>query len=82
MKNRNLRILHINDIHSRFENLAKIATDYLQRGSGYLDLVYNRNVRYNADFMREVLIKYLPKEEMLKLAFNKRFIVKEDKRSK
>ena len=54
------------------------SSDYLQRGSGYLNLASNRNVRYNADFMRNILIKYLPKEEMLKQSFNRRFIVKED----
>ncbi|WP_147664304.1 metallophosphoesterase [Promethearchaeum syntrophicum] len=49
MKNRKLRILHINDIHSRFEELAKIATaikNYKDPNSLLLD------AGDNADFMR------------------------------
>ena len=49
MKNRKLRIFHINDIHSRFEELAKISTaieKYKDTNSILLD------AGDNADFMR------------------------------
>ena len=49
MKNHKLRIFHINDIHSRFEELAKIATGiekYKDTNSILLD------AGDNADFMR------------------------------
>ena len=49
MKNRKLRIFHINDIHSRFEELAKITTGikkYKDTNSILID------AGDNADFMR------------------------------
>ncbi|MHA1646279.1 MAG: bifunctional metallophosphatase/5'-nucleotidase [Promethearchaeota archaeon] len=52
------------------------SSDYLERGSGYLEMANNRNGRYDPDFIRDVLRKYLPKEELIKLAFMKRFIKK------
>ncbi len=53
------------------------SSDYLQRGSGYFEMANNRNERYNPDFIRDTLRKYLSKEEIIKLAFQKRFIEKE-----
>ena len=53
------------------------SSDYLQRRSGYLEMANNRNERYDPDFIRDVLRKYLPKEEIIKQAFKKRFIEKE-----
>ncbi|MHA1474656.1 MAG: bifunctional metallophosphatase/5'-nucleotidase [Promethearchaeota archaeon] len=53
------------------------SSDYLERGSGYLEMANNRNGRYDPDFIRDVLRKYLPKEKLIKRAFLKRFIEKE-----
>ncbi|WP_147664303.1 5'-nucleotidase C-terminal domain-containing protein [Promethearchaeum syntrophicum] len=53
------------------------SSDYLQRGSGYLEMSNNRNERYDPDYIRDVLRKFLQKEEMIMAAYIKRFIKKE-----
>ncbi len=50
------------------------SSDYLQRGSGYIDMSYNRNERYDPDFIRDVLRKYLPNIDIIILSYLKRFI--------
>jgi 2',3'-cyclic-nucleotide 2'-phosphodiesterase (5'-nucleotidase family) len=52
------------------------SSDYLQRGSGYLEMSNNRDERYDADFIRDVLRKYLLKKKIIKQAYLKRFIEK------
>ena len=54
------------------------SSDYLQRGTGYLEMSNNRNERYDSNFIRDVLRKYLPNEEIITQAYLKRFIEKEE----
>ena len=50
-------------------------SDFLQRGTGYSELAYNRNARYRPEFLRDLLQIYLQKKLFLNRAFDKRFIV-------
>lgn len=52
------------------EKIYRIATsDYLQRGTGYLSLANNCNVRYYPEYTRDVLREYLNKKEFVKECF-------------
>jgi 5'-nucleotidase len=48
-------------------------SDFLQRGTGYSELAYNRNARYRPEFLRDLLQIYLQKKSFLNRAFDKRF---------
>lgn len=50
-------------------------SDFLQRGTGYSELAYNRNARYRPEFLRDLLQLYLQRKLFLNRAFSKRFIV-------
>jgi 5'-nucleotidase len=52
------------------------SSDYLQRGSGYTSLKNNRNEKYDKDFLRDTLLKYLSKEDFIKNALVERWILK------
>ncbi len=72
-----IKSVTINDEPLDEEKWYSVASsDYLQRGSGYVEMANNRNEKYDPDFIRDVLRKYLTKEEMIKQAFPKRFIEK------
>lgn len=52
------------------EKVYKVATsDYLQRGTGYPSLANNSNVKYNPEYTRDLLRKYLNKREFLEKCF-------------
>lgn len=51
-------------------------SDYLQRGSGYTSLKNNRNEKYDKDFLRDTLLKYLNKEDFIKNSLIERWILK------
>ena len=53
------------------------SSDYLQRGTGYLEMANNRNERYDPDYIRDTLRKYIPKKEIIKQAYQERFIEEE-----
>ena len=70
-----IKSVTINDEPLDEEKWYSVASsDYLERGSGYVEMANNRNGRYDPDFIRDVLRKYLPKEELIKQAYLKRFI--------
>jgi len=50
-------------------------SDFLQRGTGYSELANNRNARYRAEFLRDLLQIYLQKKLFLDRALHRRFIV-------
>jgi 2',3'-cyclic-nucleotide 2'-phosphodiesterase (5'-nucleotidase family) len=50
-------------------------SDFLQRGTGYSELSYNRNARYRPEFLRDLLQTYLQNKSFLNRAFGKRFNV-------
>ncbi len=73
-----INLITINDKPLDEEKWYSIASsDYLQRGSGYHEMANNRNEKYDPDFIRDVLRKYLPNKEIIKQADLKRFIEKE-----
>ena len=57
-------------------------SDYLQRGTGYPDLGNNRNEKYRPEFLRDILELYLKNQSFVKMAFNRRFIIEEDEKSR
>lgn len=57
------------------EKYYNVATsDYLQRGTGYIDLINNKNEKYKAEYIRMVLRDYLCKDEFLNKAYIDRWI--------
>lgn len=52
---------------SRWYKVA--SSDYLQRGSGYLPLAHNRNARYMAEEIKDVIQLYANKPEFVEQAF-------------
>lgn len=58
------------------EKYYTVATsDYLERGTGYTPLGENRNVRYDIDYLRITLKKYLCRKEFVDNAFIDRWII-------
>ena len=51
-------------------------SDYLHRGTGYTNMKNNRNEKYDEDYLRDTLRKYLCKEEFVKKALQDRWILK------
>ncbi|MFX1316366.1 MAG: 5'-nucleotidase C-terminal domain-containing protein, partial [Promethearchaeota archaeon] len=49
-------------------------SDYLQRGTGYIDFGNCKNEIYKPDWLRDILKKYLKKKNYIKNALIKRFI--------
>lgn len=52
------------------------SSDYIQRGTGYTSMQNNRNVRYNAEYIRDTLRKYIAKREFIEKAFIERWILR------
>ena len=51
-------------------------SDYLQRGTGYASLKNNKNEKYDKDFLRDILRKYLCKEDFVTQSLVERWIMK------
>lgn len=49
-------------------------SDYLKRGSGYTDLSKNRNEKYNAEYLRDMLRDYLKRQDFLDGALMDRWV--------
>lgn len=57
------------------DKIYKVSTsDYLHRGSGYKDLKNNSNEKYDSRYIRDILREYLCDEDMVKDAFEYRWI--------
>lgn len=54
------------------------SSDYLQRGTGYRTLANNKNENYKKEFLRDILPKYLEKEEYIEKAFIDRWIMRNE----
>ncbi len=65
----------INNIYVNGEKMiaekwyAVASSDYLQRGTGYRTLANNKNEKYNKEFLRDTIQKYLEEEEYIEKAF-------------
>lgn len=61
--------IFVGNAHLEDEKWYSVASsDYLQRGSGYESLVHNRNERYLADEIRDVIRMYGKRSEFIKKA--------------
>jgi len=59
----------------QFDKWYSVGTsDFLQRGTGYLELANNRNARYRVEFLRDTLRVYVEKKTFLERALKKRFV--------
>lgn len=57
------------------EKWYKVATsDYIQRGTGYQSLANNRNPKYYAEMMGDILKEYLAREDYLDMSYRDRWI--------
>lgn len=56
-----------------------VTSDYLQRGTGYSSLFSDKNVLYEKDYIRDVLLLALKDEELIKGCFENRFFAEQDK---
>jgi len=71
-----LKTVMVNDESLEDDKWYSVGTsDFLQRGTGYSELAYNRNARYRPEFLRDLLQTYLQKKSFLNRAFGKRFDV-------
>jgi 5'-nucleotidase len=52
------------------------SSDYIQRGTGYTSMQNNRSVRYNAEYIRDMLREYAAKRDFVENAFIDRWILK------
>jgi len=69
-----LKTVMLNDEPLEDDRWYSVGTsDFLQRGTGYSELAYNRNARYRPEFLRDILQTYLQKKSFLNRAFGKRF---------
>jgi 2',3'-cyclic-nucleotide 2'-phosphodiesterase (5'-nucleotidase family) len=67
--------IYINNLEIDEERVYRVATsDYLQRGTAYESLKYNKLIKYNAEYLRDTLKDYLRKEEFVFKALKDRYI--------
>jgi 5'-nucleotidase len=52
------------------------SSDYIQRGTGYASMQNNRNVKYKAEYIRDILREYMAKKDFIEKAFIDRWILK------
>lgn len=72
---KNVKHVLINGKEIEDEKYYSVATsDYLERGDWYTPLAEHRNVRYDIDYLRITLKKYLCRKEFLDKAFVDRWI--------
>jgi len=70
-----IKRVKINEETLDLEKWYTVATsDYLQRGTGYIELSNCKNEKYNPEYLRDTLEMYLQKEDFVNKSFEKRFI--------
>lgn len=67
--------IYINNLEIDEERVYKVASsDYLQRGTAYRSLNYNKLIKYNPEYLRDTLKDYLRKEEFVVKAIKDRYV--------
>lgn len=70
-----IKNIYIGDKKLEVDKWYSVASsDYLQRGTGYIELSNNRNLKYNVEYLRDTLREHLVNEDMVDNAFSDRYI--------
>lgn len=73
---RNIKKIYIKGEKLLADQWYRVASsDYLQRGTGYSTLGNNRNEEYKREFLRDVIQRYIKKDEFTMKAFHDRWIL-------
>jgi 2',3'-cyclic-nucleotide 2'-phosphodiesterase (5'-nucleotidase family) len=76
-KDRNITEIFIKGEKLEEDKWYSVATsDNLHRGTGYTSLANNKNVKYNKEYLRDILREYINKKEFIEKAFTNRWILK------
>ncbi len=78
--NRNILNIYVHGAILNMEQWYTVASsDYLQRGTGYQSLARNQDVQYCKEYLRDILQEYLKNEVLIDMAFEERWIYKDQK---